>query len=153
MTRIQRIVVGIWTAAILTLIGRVAFAQVTGDPAEQIEKLRELFGWPGLLAGVGILAITTWRNLAPSVWNSWPRWARFGLGFLGAASPAAVRSLVGGASIVTALVVAIPLGLMAIGLVESAKTVARPKARPGASLAIPIKGPGGTGIGKISYPP
>lgn len=133
----------------------IVFAQDSNpeiNPKTLIE-LYQLLGWPGAIAGAIVVGIGTWRKMAPRVWDTWPRWARFSLGFLAPALGAAASSLIAGglASWPTALTLGIGAGVAAIFSVEASKSLGlqRKATRvedPMSGLRSKIRGPGGTGI-------
>lgn len=138
--------------AVILYVG-IAFAQ--GEPPAQIDAkvmmdLYQLLGWPGAIAGAVVVGLGIWRKMAPNVWDSWPRWARFALGFLAPALASAAMGLISGglAAWPTAIALGIGAGVAAIFSVETAKSVVL-KSRTGKridALRLPIDGPGGTRV-------
>lgn len=121
--------------------------------ANQVNALWALFGLPGAVAGVAIAVLTGWRYFAPRVWDSWPRWARYGLGFSAPACAAVAMGVIRGQPVATAVIAGVMTGLGSIGLVETGKTLAKPRAGRSLSLRVPIVGPGGASAGSIvRYP-
>lgn len=160
MARIQKIVLCLWCFAIVSICTCAAFAQTDAsqvDYGNQLQQLQQLFGWPGLVAGAVVVALGLWRKMYPKAWDKWPRWIRFGLGFLASGGAAGIASIVSGSPLAAGIVQGAIVGLGAIGLVEGTKTAVAPKAKKGMSATVAIPGPDGTGIGssvpKKNQPP